>query len=638
MFLKNSVKTQNNGEQTKSFWMKSISVFILVFFLLFSTFPFSFSESNLMTKQELVIVPQDYSTIQEAINAASEKATIFVKQGIYYENLVIDKPLSLSGEDKKTLVMGSGGVDDANVFCVKSDNVKIFGFTIKSLNYSTSKEHANGIKINGNNISIHDNLIENTFWGILCPIQSFVNIYNNTIRATFKEGIRFYGGNLNLILTNNITENAGSGIAIEGYSNTICGNKIVNNKIGIGIGASYSLLYGNNITQNSEIGIYFSGSSNIISANWISDNKWGIYFPPYFSAPNNNKIYNNNFFNNEENVEMTSKYNFQEWDNDLISGGNYWNDYLEKYPLSEELTSNTEIMNTPYEIFSNTTDMYPLAEPFEQSNSAILPTPDLPATSMTNEPVALWHFDEIEPNDVTLSTRCNNHAILGTSTEDVTFTPKLVDGMFGNALQFNGYSYLFVPASPSLEILSEITIDAWIKVDELNEVEYNNIVVQSVREGISYPTRIVGLAVNGKPANGSIREGALRGYVVTEFDGLNEIVTKNFAVEYNKWTHVTFTRSLDNGMQIFVDGKNQEVRVTSGKQNPSGNIKRPTYLYIGHDSKMSIDELVMYNTSKVKIKSINDLLLTLFFPIILLVITICLLAIIVYRKKTRRKC
>ena len=633
--MKNSSKQHNNNEERKSYWMKNILVFILVFLLLFSNFLLSIPENNLRAKQGHIIVPQDYSSIQEAINAASKNDAIVVKQGIYYENLIIDKPLSLSGEDKKTLVIGNGGLDDSNVFCVQSDNVKIFGFTIKSLNYSTSKEHANGIKINGDNVSVHDNWIENTFWGILCPIQSFVNIYNNTIRANFKEGIRFYGGNLNLILTNNVTENAGSGIAIEGYSNKICGNKIADNKIGIGIGASYTLLYGNNITRNSETGIYFSGSNNIVYANWISHNTWGIYFPPYFSAPNNNKIYNNNFFNNEVNVKMTSENNIQKWDDDLVvSGGNYWSNYLEKYPLSEELTNNPGIMNAPYEIFSNNIDMYPLANPFEHSNSAILPTPHLPATPIPNEPVAQWHFDEVEPNDVTLSTHCNNHAILGTSTEDVTFTPRLVDGVFGNALQFNGYSYLFVPASPSLEILSEITIDAWIKVDQLNDVEYNNIVVQSVREGISYPTRILGLAVNGKPPkNGNILEGALRGYVVTESEAINEIVTKSFVVEYNEWIHVTFTRSLDNGMQIFVNGKNQEVIVTSGKQNPSGNIRRPTYLYIGHDSKMAIDELIMYDTSKVQIRSTYDLLLTLFFPVILLVIPICILAIHFYRKK-----
>ncbi len=635
--MKNRSKKQNNNDERKSYRVKNRPVF-LVLFLLFSNFLVSIPENNLRAKKGLIIVPQDYSSIQEAINAASENDKIVVKQGIYYENLIIDKPLSLSGEDKKTLVIGNGGVDDSNVFCVKSDNVKISGFTIKSLNYSTSKEYANGIKINGDNVSVHENWIENTFWGILCPIQSFVNIYNNTIRANFKEGIRFYGGNLNSILANNVTENAGSGIAIEGYSNEICGNKIADNKIGIGIGASYTLLCNNNITRSSEIGIYLSGSTNIVYANWISYNTLGIYFPPYFSAPNNNKIYNNNFFNNEENVKMTSENNIQKWDEDLVSGGNYWSDYLIDNPLSEELTSHLGIMNVPYEIFSSNVDRYPLANPFENFNSTVLPEPYLPATPIPSEPVALWPFDEVQPNNVTLSTQCNNHAILGTSTEDVTFTPRLVDGVFGNALQFNGYSYLFVPASPSLEILSEITIDTWIKVDQLNDMEYNNIVVQSVREGITYPTRILGLAVNGKPPeNGTILEGALRGYVVTESNDLNEIVTTNFVVEYNEWIHVTFTRSLDNGMHIFVNGKNQEVIVTSGKQNPSGNIRRPTYLYIGHDSKMTIDELIMYNTSKVQIKSTYDLLPTLFFPVILLVISICILAIQFYKRKPRLK-
>src|SRR3972149_8773182 len=47
-----------------------------------------------------ITVPDDYSTIQDAINAANEGDTIFVKKGTYEEKtLEINKALSLIGED-----------------------------------------------------------------------------------------------------------------------------------------------------------------------------------------------------------------------------------------------------------------------------------------------------------------------------------------------------------------------------------------------------------------------------------------------------------------------------------------------------------------------------------------------------------
>jgi hypothetical protein len=89
----------------------------------------------------------------------------------------------------------------------------------------------------------------------------------------------------------------------------------------------------------------------------------------------------------------------------------------------------------------------------------------------------------------------------------------------------------------------------------------------------------------------------LRGYVVTETEGLNEIVTTEPVIQLKEWTHVVITRSLTSGMHLYVNGKEEAVRVTEGTQNPTGNIKRSTYLYIGHDSNALIDELSIGNTA-----------------------------------------
>ncbi len=40
-----------------------------------------------------IYVPDDYSTIQQAVNAAKDGDTIVVRDGVYVENVVVDKPL-----------------------------------------------------------------------------------------------------------------------------------------------------------------------------------------------------------------------------------------------------------------------------------------------------------------------------------------------------------------------------------------------------------------------------------------------------------------------------------------------------------------------------------------------------------------
>ena len=243
-----------------------------------------------------------------------------------------------------------------------------------------------------------------------------------------------------------------------------------------------------------------------------------------------------------------------------------------------------------------TTDNHPLIEPYDINSASTPPTAEQPPLAEEHV-VSLWHFDEAEPNLITPDAMGLNNAILGTAWEDISFTPSLVAGKFGNALNFDGWAYAYVPPSPSLEIGEEITIDAWVYFKEFKNVTYSNILIQSLREAIDYPNRIVGLAVNGMEPENSTSPvvGALRGYVVTDTEGFNEIVTTEAVIPLNEWTHVVFTRSLTSGMHLYVNGEETDVMVTEGKQNPIGTINRSAALYIGHDSNAIIDELSISN-------------------------------------------
>jgi len=544
-----------------------------------------------------IVVPDDYSTISAAVDHASPGDTVLVKRGVYNENLLITKSLTVMGEESEnTIVIGTGGVNrgQSTVFTLAADHVKISGFTIESLTYSTASDHATGFSVEGDNCTITGNRIRNTYYGIFCSLQSSTTISGNNITRNFKDGIRFCGGSLNKISENDIAGNAKSGIAIEGYSNTISSNNIINNNIGIGIASSYSLVFGNILTGNSNSGLYFASSNNTISTNNISGSKWGIYFTPHFAAPNGNKFYHNNFVDNEDTIGGSSPYNVQFWDDGYPSGGNYWSDYTAEHPNSAEVGT-SGIGNTPYIIDENNTDNYPLLAPFNISN-AIAPSANSPPAAKPDSLVSLWPFDEVEPNGVTPDKTGLNPAIVGSSTGEASYTPKMVDGKFGKALSFDGAAYVSVPMSPSLEIPEESTIDAWIKFQQFNDVEYNNIVVECVRTRALLPERTFGLAVNGHASDGSVPVGALRAYLATD-EGLNEIVTTEPVVSLNQWAYVVFTRSLSGGMRIYVNGEEQNVKVTSGTQNPQGAIRRETELYIGHDAICFIDEVHISNTT-----------------------------------------
>ena len=564
--------------------------------ILFSTiWIFNIPTSN---ASKTLLVPQDYTTINEAVGHASAGDTVIVQNGIYRENVLIDKSISLLGEDaKNTIIIGTGGGNHGLAgITISADNVKVSGFTIESLNYTSSNLYATGINIQGDHSTITENIIQNNYLGIFCSIQSYSEITGNKISHNFKDGMRFYGGSLNNISDNNISGNAGSGIAIAGYSNTILRNTLENNLRGIGLGSTYSVLSGNTIKSNSESGIYLAGSENTIASNTLSNNKWGIYITPQLAASHANNIYHNNF-NNVFNAFDNSSVIVENWDNGAKSGGNYWSDYTSRYPNATEL-DNLGIGNTPYMIWADNIDNYPLVTPFDITNQADTPLAIPPATASPNSIVASWSFDKVDSSGITPDATGQNPAVLGSTNGNKSFNPALVDGEFGKALEFNGEAYVNVRVAPSIETLNDLTIDTWINVQSFKEnVAYNNIIVEVVRTTDATPTRTLGLATNGEePQNTSSPVvGALRAYVFTKNEGFNEIATTQ-PVPLNQWIHVVFTRSLSNGLHIYVNGQEQEVIVTSGVANPSGTIMRQNEIYVGHDAVCTIDELKISNS------------------------------------------
>jgi parallel beta-helix repeat protein len=136
--------------------------------------------------------------------------------------------------------------------------------------------------------------------------------------------------------------------------NTLLGSNIVNNGGGIVLGrAHHNALLGNNVTANNLFGInVFRSDSNTLSGNTVANSGEGIILT--FSSYNT--IYHNYFINNTS--QVISTYTDNIWDDG--SKGNYWSDYLTKYPNATQVDS-SGVWNTPYVIGDvNNTDHYPL--------------------------------------------------------------------------------------------------------------------------------------------------------------------------------------------------------------------------------------------------------------------------------------
>ena len=70
----------------------------------------------------------NFSSIQDGINAVVPSGNVYVSNGSYYENVVINKKINLIGEDRNGTIIDGGG--SGNVVYITADGVNISGFTM----------------------------------------------------------------------------------------------------------------------------------------------------------------------------------------------------------------------------------------------------------------------------------------------------------------------------------------------------------------------------------------------------------------------------------------------------------------------------------------------------------------------------
>ncbi len=249
--------------------------------------------------------PGNYTKIQDAITDAFNRDIICVYEGIYNENIKVDKTIQLIGENKNTTVIDGGSRRD--VVKLTADGIIISDFTIKN---GGGFGYAGGIRLDSSSNSVISNNIitDNEIYGIwvLENTSSYTTISDNIISGNGNEeyggfNIWLYQSSHNIISDNIIQEGKGYGLGICFWSThtTVTGNVIADNRLE-GIKSRY-------------------GFDNNINGNTIENNNYfGIRF---LNASANNIIERNNFINNKPMnafFTITDSSISNQWD------GNYW--------------------------------------------------------------------------------------------------------------------------------------------------------------------------------------------------------------------------------------------------------------------------------------------------------------------------
>jgi len=248
--------------------------------------------------------PGNYSTIQKAVNAASDGDTVFVcdDSSPYYENVIIDNSINLIGEDSERTIIDGREISDHVVQFI-SDYVTLTGFTIRN------SESGAGVGIRGENNSIIGNIITRNRYGIiLFGVGPHVNsdcneIIDNIISNNEAGGIRLDDVSYITINDNKIFYNNNYGIASSAYggSNVISNNYVANHGLGIAVG-SQNLITHNIVSNNDVFGIQVD-DDNDISDNSIS-NQTQLGRAAIIIRGYNNTITRNNFFNNYRHARL----------------------------------------------------------------------------------------------------------------------------------------------------------------------------------------------------------------------------------------------------------------------------------------------------------------------------------------------
>lgn len=241
------------------------------------------------------------SLLQDAINNAPAGSKIELQSGEYHGNIVINKPLTIDGLNQTAHIVGE---QKGSVITINSSNVVIKNLKITGTGESHEKADSAILIQDSNNITIDNNRIEDSLFGVSFERVNRSKIINNYITSKAVDlglrgdAIRLWYAHDNQIIGNTIEK---SRDFVLWYSS---GN-IIEDNIGRYNRYSVHFMYAgrnmvkNNLFEFNSVGIFFMFSNGTTAVNNTIRNSVGAFGVGIgmkdssdFTISNNDIVYN----------------------------------------------------------------------------------------------------------------------------------------------------------------------------------------------------------------------------------------------------------------------------------------------------------------------------------------------------------
>ena len=208
-------------------------------------------------------------------------------------------------------------------------------------------------------------------------------------------------------------------------------------------------------------------------------------------------------------------------------------------------------------------------------------------------PVGQWNFDEGSGGIARDSSGRGNDGTIHNAT--------WVAGKVGSALHFDGVkSWVQILSNPTLSGLSQITLEAWIKLDAFSSSNIKGIISKST--GVANPTP-------GDEYTLALADSdTTLGFHVSNYNFIAVGNVYNAITEDNRWYHVAATWSGSEYL-VYVDG----IARLSGTCTPQATHSNTVDVQIGRHGSFSwtyfhgvIDEVKIYDYSRTSEEILND--------------------------------
>jgi len=312
-------------------------------------------------RASIITVPDDYSTIQAAINAASPGDTIYVRNGVYPEHLELNKTVTLMGESNLYTCITSEILSEEvpdGIYITASN------CTLENFNITCIDPKANGVVfVDGADTGCSDTLVLN---------NTIASGYDTTLLTFQGSSFNRAEGN-QIIMTSDVT--TGIAVVLSSSYNIVDYNNITGGYIGVAIDFADNNTVSNNyiteqvpfdfgLSPNLDGALYLGVTSgDLIRENTFVNNSLSLNFGLEVS---NVQFYHNNIINDSQQPILQSDAQIS-LDNGYPSGGNYWSNYKGTDAYSgvyQNVTGQDGIGDSPYAVNAKNIDLYPLMQPY----------------------------------------------------------------------------------------------------------------------------------------------------------------------------------------------------------------------------------------------------------------------------------